>query len=131
MLTGLDHVLVPIPEGKEDTARAFYGSFLGLQELAKPAPLRARGGVWFALPDGRQLHLGVEKPFVPQKKAHPCFRTLDLRQVMEHFDRQGVAYVQDHTLDVARIFTSDPWGNRLEIVQGEHKSILPLEKTHP
>ncbi len=26
-----------------------------------------------ALPDGRELHLGVEEPFRPNRKAHPAF----------------------------------------------------------
>ncbi|HJQ30186.1 MAG TPA: hypothetical protein VJ827_12680 [Rubrobacter sp.] len=37
-------------------------------ELEKPAALARRGGVWFGLPDGRQLHLGVEEPFRPRRR---------------------------------------------------------------
>ena len=56
----LDHVQVAAPAGCEAGARRFYGELLGLPELPKPASLRARGGVWFALADG-QLHVGVAR----------------------------------------------------------------------
>ena len=70
----LDHVQVAAPPGCEPEARRFYGQLLGLVELEKPAPLRARGGVWFALGGGAQLHIGVEDPFAPARKAHPALR---------------------------------------------------------
>ncbi|GGJ38196.1 glyoxalase [Deinococcus roseus] len=124
MITGLDHVLIPAPRNSEAAVRAFYGGILGLMELEKPAPLQGRGGVWFGLPDGRQIHVGSEDPFVPQKKAHPCFRTADLEQVKRHFEQHHLAYTLDDTLEVPRIFTTDPWGNRLEVVQGQHHSTL-------
>ena len=54
-------------------ARRFYGELLGLPEIDKPEPLRARGGVWFAL-GGQQLHVGVQEPFSPARKAHPALR---------------------------------------------------------
>lgn len=120
MITGLDHVLIPAPRNSEDIARAFYGAFLGFTELEKPEPLQGRGGVWFGLPDGRQIHIGIDEPHVPQKKAHPCFRTESLEQVMAHFDAAQVAYTLDTSLEVHRIFATDPFGNRLEIVQGAH-----------
>ena len=62
----------------EEAARAFFGGFLGLPELLKPGALRARGGAWFALPDGRQLHVGVTPDFVPREKGHPALRCPDL-----------------------------------------------------
>lgn len=68
MILGLDHVQIAMPRGEESKARAFYADLLSLNEVAKPPILAARGGVWFALPDGRGLHLGVEEPFVPAKR---------------------------------------------------------------
>lgn len=68
---GLDHVQVAAPPGCEPAARAFYGDLLGLSELEKPAALQSRGGVWFAC-GGQALHVGVEDPFVPARKAHPA-----------------------------------------------------------
>ena len=71
MVEGIDHVQLACPAGSEDSARAFYGGLLGLSEIEKPEPLRARGGVWFACGDAQQLHLGVEELFAPALKAHP------------------------------------------------------------
>jgi hypothetical protein len=53
--------------------RVILRPLLGLKELEKPATLVGRGGAWFGLPDGRQLHLGVEEPFGASRKAHPAF----------------------------------------------------------
>ena len=55
----IDHVQLAMPTGLEADARQFYGTLLGLPELEKPEALKSRGGVWFGLADGRQLHLGV------------------------------------------------------------------------
>ena len=43
----LSHVNISMPRGCEDVARSFYSGLLGLSEIPKPEPLRARGGVWF------------------------------------------------------------------------------------
>ena len=73
MIARLDHVQVAAPAGGEGAARAFYGELLGLPELPKPERLRARGGVWFAVGD-QQLHVGIEEPFAPARKAAPRAR---------------------------------------------------------
>ena len=46
-VAGIDHVLVSMPRGGEDAARAFYGGVLGLREVPKPPPLDTHGGCWF------------------------------------------------------------------------------------
>jgi len=68
-IVGIDHVQLAMPRGREGAARAFYGDILAMEEIAKPANLMARGGVWFQAGD-RQVHLGVEDDFHPAKKAH-------------------------------------------------------------
>jgi len=68
----LHHVQVACPPGGEDGARRFYGAGLGMTEVEKPADLRARGGAWFRSDDGAEIHVGVEDPFVPARKAHPA-----------------------------------------------------------
>ena len=120
MITGLDHVQVCAPAGCEDDARAFFGAFLGLPEIAKPAPLIANGGVWFGLPDGRQVHVGIEKTFAPATKAHPCLRCRDLDEVVTRASEFGVPFGIDTRLELRRVYLSDPWGNRWEIVEGQH-----------
>jgi catechol 2,3-dioxygenase-like lactoylglutathione lyase family enzyme len=61
----IDHVQLAMPRGGEDEARAFYAGVLGLSEVAKPAGLAARGGVWFESGDAK-IHLGIEEDFAPR-----------------------------------------------------------------
>ena len=118
-VVGLDHVQIAAPPGCERDARRFYGGLLGLAELPKPAALAARGGAWFALGDGRQLHVGVEEDFAPARKAHPALRVGagSLEVMAERLVEAGCAVRWDDALpDVARFYVEDPWGNRLELV---------------
>ena len=119
-ITGLDHVQIEAPAGCEAAARAFFGWVLGLKELQKPVALQARGGAWFALPDGRHLHVGVVADFVPRTKGHPALRCGDLAGLQAHLHLCGVPFQADDEAGVPRIFLRDPFGNRLEIVQGGH-----------
>ncbi|MGY2893114.1 glyoxalase [Deinococcus sp. UYEF24] len=125
LILGLDHIQIEAPLGHEETARVFYAQFLGLPELLKPAALRAGGGVWFALPDGRQLHTGVVQTFTPRLKGHPCFRCTDLELMLARAAAFGVAVQEDLQLaPLRRLFLHDPFGNRLEVVEGGHASEL-------
>lgn len=118
MITALDHVQVATPAGGEEEARDFYPGLLGLDELEKPAPLAARGGAWFALPDGRQLHLGVEDPFLPSKKAHPAFVVPSLDELAGKLDEARSPVRWDDALAPRRRFYGeDPFGNRLEFME--------------
>jgi ribosomal protein S18 acetylase RimI-like enzyme len=114
VITRVDHVQVAAPAGGEPAARAFYGELLGLDELLKPEPLRARGGVWFAVGD-QQLHVGIEEPFAPARKAHPALavpRASDLRALAAGLQSAGHAI----TWDGPRFYVEDPFGNRLELL---------------
>ena len=120
----LDHVQVAAPAGCEARARWFYGELLGLDEVEKPSPLAGRGGVWFALADGAQLHVGVASDaFVPALKAHPGLRLPDVRALEAVAARLGTAgfgVMWDEELPgVRRFFTADPFGNRLELLARE------------
>ena len=113
----LDHIQLAMPAGEEDRARAFYGALLGFEELDKPAPLAARGGCWFQGP-GVGLHLGVETPFSPARKAHPAFIVADLEAARQHLAAAGVAITPDDTLPhLRRFYAADPFGNRIEFIQ--------------
>lgn len=117
MLT-LDHVQIAAPAGCEADARAFYGELLELREIAKPAALAARGGVWFAADSG-ELHVGIEEAFIAAKKAHPAFRLSgeNLDAVAERLTARHIAVDWDNAiLGVRRFYTKDPWGNRLELL---------------
>jgi hypothetical protein len=90
-----------------------------LEELEKPEPLRPRGGVWFALAGGGQLHVGVEEPFAPARKAHPafCMSEAELDELASRLEAAGERVEWDDSLPgVHRFYTADPWGNRLELL---------------
>ncbi len=117
MLVGLDHIQIAIPPGSEEEARRFYGGLLGLKEVPKPEALRRRGGCWFVGP-GIELHLGVEDPHVPARKAHPAFRVADLDALRSQLEGAGVTTVSDELRPrVRRFYAYDPSGNRLEFVE--------------
>lgn len=121
-MLGIDHVQVAAPPGCEAAARGFYGGLLGLVELAKPPALRARGGVWFALGAGQQLHVGVEREFRPSRKAHPALRVAaDALPALARRLADAGAVVRT---DGGRCYTEDPWGNRLELVAAAVAEIL-------
>jgi catechol 2,3-dioxygenase-like lactoylglutathione lyase family enzyme len=117
-VVGLDHVQLAAPPGCEAEARRFFGALLGLVEIEKPEPLRARGGVWFEVGE-QQLHIGVEEQFSPATKAHPALRVASgaLEPLAERLTSAGVPVVWDDGVPgVTRFFTEDPWGNRLELL---------------
>ena len=116
---------VAAPPDCEPAARAFYGELLGLAEIDKPAALAGRGGLWFALAGGRALHVGVVADgFAPAGKAHPALRAPDasaLRALAARLAHAGAPVTWCDPSDplpgvVARLFTADPWGNRLELL---------------
>jgi len=116
-ILGIDHVQVAAPRGCEAEARAFYGGLLGLEELEKPEPLRARGGCWFRAGTS-ELHVGVEEPFAPARKAHPGLVVDDLAALVDRLAAAGITSVPDDTLaGVDRAHVADPFGNRLELRQ--------------
>ncbi len=120
-LIGIDHVQVAAPAGSEEDARGFYGQLLDLPELAKPAALQARGGVWFAC-GTHQLHVGVADGFAPATKAHPALavRAADLDRLAVRLLDAGCPVQWDDAIPgTRRFYTADPWGNRIELVARE------------
>jgi methyltransferase (TIGR00027 family) len=114
----LDHVQVACPPGGEDAARVFYGDLLGLVEVAKPAPLDDRGGVWFRTDDDRALHVGVDEAFEPARKAHPALAVEDPAALAERAAAAGYEVSWDEALpDTERFFVDDPFGNRVEVLR--------------
>lgn len=116
----LDHVQIAAPPGCEAEARRFFGDLIGLHEVEKPAALRERGGVWFAVGD-RQLHIGVETEFTAARKAHPAFRlpSVDLDLLAGRLENSGAPVHWDSAIpDERRFYCQDPWGNRIEFLAG-------------
>jgi len=117
MITAIDHVQIAMPYGEENRARAFYGDVLRFTEVPKPADLAARGGVWFES-GGVKLHLGVESPFAPAKKAHPAFLCDDLEALLARCRDAGCELKSDVPLaGYKRMHVFDPFGNRIELMQ--------------
>lgn len=122
----LHHVQVSCPRGGEDLALAFYGGVLGLSEVGKPPGLAARGGVWFrghARADrtyAGEVHVGVEEPFVPARKAHPALlvdELDDLGALAAACERAGHPVAWDQGLSgCRRFYTADGHGNRVELL---------------
>lgn len=120
----LHHVQVACPPGGEEAARRFYGEGLGMTEVDKPADLVARGGCWFRAYDasgavGAELHVGVEDPFAPARKAHPAFVVEHLDEVAERL--RGLGFEVDESQRDSfpghvRFHASDGHGNRVEVL---------------
>lgn len=118
-LTKIDHVQLAAPKGCEEAAREFFSGILGLTEVEKPAELKKRGGVWFEF-GMFQLHIGVEEPFSPAKKAHPAIVVKEIEALKTHLREKRVAFTEDDNLPGAsRIHVFDPFGNRLEFLEWE------------
>ncbi len=112
----IDHVQLAIPPGGEAEGVAFFGGVLGFEEVAKPRALAVRGGCWFRAGEV-VVHLGVEDPLTPARKAHPAFRVRGIDALAGRLVAAGHEVRWDHELpDVRRFHTDDPWGNRIEIV---------------
>ncbi len=116
-VTGLDHIQLAMPKGRETDVRAFYEGLLGISEVAKPGALVQRGGCWFEC-GALKVHLGVEDDFRPARKAHPAFFVTDLDAMTTALARAGLRVTSDESLDgCARVHTADPFGNRIELIQ--------------
>jgi catechol 2,3-dioxygenase-like lactoylglutathione lyase family enzyme len=120
----LHHVQVACPPGGEEGARRFYADGLGMTEVDKPEDLKARGGCWFRAYDDEgsltaEIHIGVEDPFVPARKAHPALVVDDLDEVADRLRRLGFD-VDDGQRETfpghLRFHAFDAHGNRVEVL---------------
>lgn len=116
---GLDHVQLAAPEGCEAEARRFFNGLLGWAEIPKPELLQKRGGVWFQC-GKHQVHIGVQRDFVPATKAHPAFHVQHLNELREHLLQNNIQVTDDEAREdegVRRFYINDPFGNRLEFLE--------------
>ena len=123
----LHHVQVACPPGGERVARRFWAGGLGMTEVDKPVELRARGGAWFRAYDDHgevtaEVHVGVEDPFAPARKAHPALLLADVAVLEETGARLAelgfeVDWSQRRTFaPYQRFHTFDGHGNRVELL---------------
>ncbi|PUB14631.1 VOC family protein [Paenisporosarcina sp. OV554] len=117
LIKRIDHIQLAAPIGSEDEARSFFQGVLSLDEVEKPHELKKNGGVWFS--NGHiHIHVGIEEPFLPAKKAHPAFEVSDIDALSSHIIEKGVSIQEDHRLPGAkRFYVNDPFGNRLEFLE--------------
>lgn len=114
---GLDHVQLAAPVGCEEEARRFFSGILGMTEVPKPEALRKRGGVWFQC-GPQTIHIGVEEPFAPARKAHPAFLVRGIGALKKRLADAGVTVKEGEEIPgVVRFFAEDPFGNRLEFME--------------
>ncbi|MDP1420070.1 glyoxalase [Peribacillus simplex] len=113
----IDHIQLAAPKGSEETARKFFKNILGFDEVEKPEELKKRGGVWFEF-GNYQIHIGIEEPFYPAKKAHPAFEIENIEELKKHLVTNGIDVIEDDKLPGAkRFYISDPFGNRMELLE--------------
>jgi catechol 2,3-dioxygenase-like lactoylglutathione lyase family enzyme len=116
MIRALHHLQLAMPADGEDVAQAFYEGVLGIPRVGKPPNLELRGGCW-SRSATVEVHLGVEAPFAPARKAHPAFLADDLAGLRERLALAGFEVVDDEPLaGFERFYTSDPFGNRIELL---------------
>lgn len=113
----IDHIQLAAPKDSEAIAKNFFNRILGLQEIEKPEALKKKGGVWFEF-GNYQIHIGIEEPFAPAKKAHPAFEIENLEALKAHLTKSNVHFTADTDLPGAnRIYIHDPFGNRIELLE--------------
>jgi catechol 2,3-dioxygenase-like lactoylglutathione lyase family enzyme len=116
-MEGFHHVQLAMPSGGEAAATGFYAGALGMEPIEKPAHLRPRGGCWFR-GGGVEVHLGLEEPFVPARKAHPALLVRGLDALEDALEAAGVKIVEGTQLEGhRRWYVRDPFGNRLELIE--------------
>ena len=110
--------MIAIPPGSEESARSFYVEILGLDEIAKPEALAARGGLWLATAS-LDLHLGIEPNFVPARKAHIALVVANLDALRARLNAAGINHgpIELELPGYRRCYSGDPFGNRLELMQ--------------
>jgi len=118
----IDHVQITIPVGSERIAHAFYCGVLGMAEIAKPASLAERGGLWLQV--GQQnLHIGVEDGVDRAlTRAHIAYRVTDLAAWRAQLEEAGCLVLESVPIPgFDRFETRDPFGNRIEIIAAQRE----------
>jgi len=127
LVHAVDHVQLPLPAGAADRARDFYEGVLGLRPLADgPAPERP-GTLRYRLgPQRLDLAEGAHAGSAPQ--THLALRVRDVAALARHLRARGVPVDGPSALrlpaDAAprlRLYVEDPFGNRLEMIEGDHQ----------
>ena len=117
MIVGVNHVQVNVPVADLERARAFYVSFMGLREIARP-PTFASKGIW--LNAGMfEIHIGLEDDVDRSKtRAHVAYQVSDLRAWRAKVSEAGHPMKEQPLIPgYDRFQFRDPFGNMIEIMQ--------------
>ncbi|MBY6036272.1 VOC family protein [Fictibacillus nanhaiensis] len=115
-ISGIHHVQLCIPAGKEAEAKAFYGEVLQLREINKPEALQKNGGIWFEI-GSQQLHIGIENLSF-RGKHHPAFLVKGLHECKRTLIAHGVDIQEEIPIPgFERFSIRDPFQNRIEFIE--------------
>jgi len=113
----LQHVALPIPDGAQETVRAFYSGVLGLAEKEVPRAVAHHGFVWFAAgPDNLELHFIPDRLVAdPEEGRHVCLEVEDLEVYRRRLTEAGRQLFETFPIPGRRrFFCRDPLGILLE-----------------
>jgi catechol 2,3-dioxygenase-like lactoylglutathione lyase family enzyme len=117
----LQHVGFTFPSGQADEIRAFYGGTLGIPEMPVPPEVADQGWVWFATRDeGIELHfIPAQQPPDPERRHHFCLQVADLEAARARLEAEGAPVMPagSRIHGRERLFTRDPVGNLVELVE--------------
>ena len=115
MPPALHHAQVFYPPGEEANARQFYTGALGLEEIARPAVLRDRSGIWLAAGAGH-VHLSEDRELGLHPRRHFALRVDDLDAAVATLRRAGARFEDaDPIPGWRRTYVMDPFGNKIEL----------------
>jgi catechol 2,3-dioxygenase-like lactoylglutathione lyase family enzyme len=115
-VSAIDHCSVVITD--VGRSRQFYGSILGLREIARPRTFDFVV-VWYDL-GGQQLHLLLKPAPDTVSPRHFALRVADAAAARRHLRAHGVAIQETVPIPGAdRFFIADPDGNRIEVIAWE------------
>ena len=115
-VSALDHCTVIITDVA--LAREFYGTRLGLREIAPPKAFDFIA-IWYDL-NGSYLHLLHKDTPDSESPRHFCLRVTNIQAAREHVRSQGMTIAETVKIPGAdRFFVRDPFGNRIEVIEWE------------
>ena len=121
-LRGLQHVSSPVPAGRLDAVRRFYGEVLGLAEVPVPSTLDASRLVWYSAGPGLELHFFAGDGALGSAR-HFCLDVDDLEDVRRRLRDAGSEPYDDTPIpNRPRFFCRDPFDNLIEFtsIEGDY-----------
>jgi len=115
-ILALDHLAIPVPPGKIDDARKFYGGILGLEETTGSSKPGKQDSAWFRVGELRiRFYAGQAEGGTPFALT---FQVTQLPRWEACLKQHGIAIAQrDRPPRLARLEFTDPFGNRIELVE--------------